>query len=574
MGQRHQVFLIARIVPDGKPSKARYRCIAALHHQWTYGCLALKAVTRFMALVKQRDNSEIIQDEIRSANELYGSLEPQQKLPRVLCPYLQFLACVAWCVNFSGEPYEAMYAPDSIILPASMASFDGDNNDGITIIDLTILESPSYCYVKFSRPKSINARQYIQAQVQSALRPLESLPLISTDVLEEVWPSDYRTVQKRGRVPSSVMPAGVDADLAAFDIDKILSEPFDIVRLKKYLLAQDRIEDNLLHLFNKIIELETKNDQVVDLSQYRLRHEQISKILSSHTNVEVLKLSHNKAVSMAFVQQLSPTLPRLRRLVVLNTSITKDEVRTAFCDNPKLFHGLEAFIHPAFNSFYPGAPESPPIAFTHVTLDSSQRDIDAVSLSYFTTPQVLQGLIDYLSPLLDDENGVTFVTCIRLCRYSLKAAYASELRKEGQPWGDRISFRRSQPIWILPDHKSVVDELRQEIKALRAEKSLSEEERSAKEVVIHASYSTKVGTVYDLHGFLEQLELEGREPPSSEQVARMEEIFAGMEKGQEFYQPFSKLTSEDLPGAVLDSDTALEWRRRYYQYQHCEPAWN
>ncbi|KAJ3504996.1 hypothetical protein NLJ89_g7648 [Agrocybe chaxingu] len=107
-------------------------------------------------------------------------------------------------------------------------------------------------------------------------------------------------------------------------------------------------------------------------------------------------------------------------------------------------------------------------------------------------------------------------------------------------------------------NKSVMDELRQEIKALPAEESLSEEEGNAREATIHASYSTRVGTVYDLPGFLELLELEGREPPSSELVARMEEIFAGMEKGREFYQPFSKLTSEELPSLVQDSDTALE----------------
>ncbi|KAJ3504997.1 hypothetical protein NLJ89_g7647 [Agrocybe chaxingu] len=253
MGEKHQVFLIARIVPDGKPSEARYCCIAALHHQWTYGCLALKAVARFIALVKQKDNLEIIHDEIRSVNELYGSLEPQQKLPRVLCPYLQFLACVAWCVHFSAEPYEAMYAPDSIILPASMASFDGGKSYTVS------------AELEDEEEDTDEGRQgnSIEAQVQSALRPRESLPLISTDVLEDVWPSDYRTVQKRGRAHSSVTPADVDADVAALDIDKTLSEPFGVVRMKEYLLAQDRIEDNLIYLFTKIIELETKNGQIV-----------------------------------------------------------------------------------------------------------------------------------------------------------------------------------------------------------------------------------------------------------------------------------------------------------------------
>ena len=50
---RHQVFLIARIKPHGKPlSETRYRCVGAFHHRWCYGHLELMAGTRYITLIK------------------------------------------------------------------------------------------------------------------------------------------------------------------------------------------------------------------------------------------------------------------------------------------------------------------------------------------------------------------------------------------------------------------------------------------------------------------------------------------------------------------------------------------
>ena len=73
MGQRHQVFLIARLVPHGSTDgKAYYRCVAARHHQWCYGTLPLAATYRFVTLLKNPNNVEIIRDELRRAQNAYG----------------------------------------------------------------------------------------------------------------------------------------------------------------------------------------------------------------------------------------------------------------------------------------------------------------------------------------------------------------------------------------------------------------------------------------------------------------------------------------------------------------------
>ncbi|TFK61422.1 hypothetical protein BDN72DRAFT_460751 [Pluteus cervinus] len=56
MGQQYQAYIIAKVTPYGS-NKPNYRCIGALHHQWCYGDLALKAALRFMNLVRQKGNA-------------------------------------------------------------------------------------------------------------------------------------------------------------------------------------------------------------------------------------------------------------------------------------------------------------------------------------------------------------------------------------------------------------------------------------------------------------------------------------------------------------------------------------
>jgi len=47
MGQHHQIFIIAKI-------GARYRGLAALHHQWLYGASALKSESLLLSIAHQQ----------------------------------------------------------------------------------------------------------------------------------------------------------------------------------------------------------------------------------------------------------------------------------------------------------------------------------------------------------------------------------------------------------------------------------------------------------------------------------------------------------------------------------------
>lgn len=81
-------------------------------------------------------------------------------------------------------------------LPYTTAYDEGDNNDGITIIDITSLHRISYCFVNYQGMESekevplhtaLTARQYTGAYRENPnhhdIKALEGIPLIKTGTL-------------------------------------------------------------------------------------------------------------------------------------------------------------------------------------------------------------------------------------------------------------------------------------------------------------------------------------------------------------------------------------------------------
>ncbi|KAF8514601.1 hypothetical protein JB92DRAFT_124138 [Gautieria morchelliformis] len=69
MGQRHQIFVIARI-PSAMTSC--YRCIAAVHVQLLWGREPLAVCSSFIALVKNKDNALIVEAELGAIEAAYS----------------------------------------------------------------------------------------------------------------------------------------------------------------------------------------------------------------------------------------------------------------------------------------------------------------------------------------------------------------------------------------------------------------------------------------------------------------------------------------------------------------------
>jgi hypothetical protein len=96
---------------------------------------------------------------------------------------------------------------------------------------------------------------------------------------------------------------------------------------------------------------------------------------------------------------------------------------------PDLFRNIEGFIHPAFL----GAPSDARFkgAYLHITDSYYGYGTFAVSLPFFTTGQIIQGLTDYLRPL--EFSGYDVNSDVdRGSMHPIMAAYASQVRKPGQ----------------------------------------------------------------------------------------------------------------------------------------------
>lgn len=120
--------------------------------------------------------------------------------------------------------------------------------------------------------------------------------------------------------------------------------------------------------------------------------------------------------------------------MVLDTGITEEEAIALLEHRPELFQNVEAFIHPAFLK----APSKAQFkgAYVHISDTSYGSGTYAVSLPFFTTGQIIQGLTDYLNPLVIGEvQGYNFEPDYM---HPVMAAYASQVRSPGHEWGERI----------------------------------------------------------------------------------------------------------------------------------------
>lgn len=137
MGQRHQAFIIAKVKARGS-TEAKYRCIAAYHHQWCYGTLPLRATRRLLTLVKQPENAEIIREELRSVDGKYARPGEDPAIPDAPCPFTALLLGNSWDIDLS-EAYLSGVSLHNSLLSANMGSWDGRKCSEPTLARLVVL---------------------------------------------------------------------------------------------------------------------------------------------------------------------------------------------------------------------------------------------------------------------------------------------------------------------------------------------------------------------------------------------------------------------------------------------------
>ena len=141
MGQRHQLFVIARI-------GARYRRLAAIYYQYLYGSRARKACLRLLHIFQSPENRIVLKCELQYAKTLDendwdfdgkdDNLHPYLYMPFPFVP-----TTLALGVSFDGRDWN-YHKVDR--LPFNLAFDGGDNNGGIKVLDITDLANVKYCF--------------------------------------------------------------------------------------------------------------------------------------------------------------------------------------------------------------------------------------------------------------------------------------------------------------------------------------------------------------------------------------------------------------------------------------------
>ncbi|KAK7440623.1 hypothetical protein VKT23_016971 [Stygiomarasmius scandens] len=461
MGRRHQVFLIARLVPKGSETgQAYYRCIGARHHQWCWGILPQRALHRFITLIKNPNNAEIIRDEIRGMQGEYGRQGDKTPVPLMPCPYTLLLLSMAWNMDF--ESPEFAYASgtgfDCHILPPELSSFGGDNNDGITVIDVTDPSDPGYCFVYSSGEPPVDARGYICHYTEetsptvheSEIADLDHIRLLTAQELAEVWPNEYLVFATPGSgeaetstedvapelenhcqtVPSLVDLAfapALEHALATDDTEQFeetLWMPGKADLTKRVLMTQNPLCNCGMRLLIKLLtkELRSTSRFILDLSVFPfLSSEQVEFLIKTLSNsgvdVKSLNLSGNHHTSVQTVVVALSSYPSLLRLVLLNTSIADDQLLDLMSTSPKLFYNLYDLVHPAFlratETKFIGLPEAETLhsaynhGFSFVVADDTIRFFASTPL--FHPEKLLKTLVRHMPILIwHEETNNTF----------------------------------------------------------------------------------------------------------------------------------------------------------------------
>ncbi|KDQ52047.1 hypothetical protein JAAARDRAFT_198697 [Jaapia argillacea MUCL 33604] len=490
MGQRHQVFAIARLrrhgaTPNTPPA---YRCVAAYHHEWCCGRLPARAMHRLINLVKLPSNAEVIQGELRAIDGLYGGWGEAPMIPESPCPFVAAILGLAWSVDLEDvkQPYGSGIGLENDVLPADMGSSNGLNNDGISVIDITDPLAPSYCFVNIGGMDSdrdtphwapLTAEEYVRAyyplpsphtspsameeSVQSTINSLQGEKLIELRHLAEAWPSEYEDILKQREfddpdlvgeeewedVGGSVIPSLVEMTLGPAVKQSLESEDISEIErmswmpgmpsyIKSTLRGRQPFPGFALSLLGTAMNSDHRVEQGCwDLSDMHLTSDQIVHLVETADRpITSLNLSFNLNVTTSTLRQILTISPSIHRLVLLGCpSLPDADLISLLTSSPHLFSKIDALLHPAFLQIN-SSPDNPiyPNAFA-ITIDRETQFPKTWSLPYFTPHLVVQNLTDYLQTITENESlSDTYDDGI-----APLAALCGGVRRNGEGWGKR-----------------------------------------------------------------------------------------------------------------------------------------
>ncbi|KAI3609350.1 hypothetical protein WG66_010650 [Moniliophthora roreri] len=638
MSEPHKAFLIARLIPSsskGEQSKAYYRCIAAFQHRWSYTFPQIAAVRRFLDLLSNAENANIVRDEIRRAQGKYARQGKRPAMPALSFPYTQFLFSQAWNMDIDNPstPYVTGIGFEQSVFNPNIGCFShGSSINGIAIIDITDPSDPAYCYSLDRRdiciltaeryvriyykdedgeseseggsedegegegdileidddgddPEGERIAQEIKANAMRHAASLKVVRLLTRDVLAEVWPEHFSgnglpgheelLIKQETDLHRSLLPPLADLALSqlvkqcALDddwgpLEQLADMPGKPEVIAAALISQKDIPDSGSALLAKFLLSEVgKNGGIVDLSRFTLSVDAIRVMLP------------------LFPCDTSMSLLRIRTcLTLLNTNITNKQVMGLLATKPEAFYRLHDFVHPALL-----VRVSPPSnANIPKDLPAAFEDLQALHKRISTAPRGFTFMQADKVNLLDGQiasmTSIPFFhsekVLLRLTKFftdsfvgsqlgpSMVLAAGTPLRSqprdmnERQHWLHRwISMvpirgiydtwrahewtfalnctphfkRRQEPTYafIKVDEEAhnewLFNMLKEEWEVNEGKKN-GEAPKDVSGVAI-TPFSLENVKVYDVRGFADAIEKEGRPRPSEEVMVAFEEAIAG-----------------------------------------------
>ncbi|KAI0041287.1 hypothetical protein FA95DRAFT_712681 [Auriscalpium vulgare] len=604
MGQRHQAFVIARVRPHGDASTPpKYRCITAFHHQWCYGTLPLRAAMRFITLLKQDDNAELVRAELATLHGKYGRWREEPRIPEVPASLVAFLLATSWSVALESEDgYASGISFANDVLHADMSSGGGDNNDGITIIDVTDPAVPRYCFNSIGGPP-LSALQYVrkyysisdavlagEAQVSEDMPPdivalitaLNDVAMITPEMLHEAWPKEYAvpgdsTAEEPPlEKPSAALPSMQVMALRAAIAHALDAAQGDTSGLEDWMWQPEMLDntraalrerapfpDAGIPLLKAIVAKGLEdNPTVIDLSGFALSSPQIAQIVAKGAGLRTITLSDNAVVDVEAVRHVLTVAPDVERIVLLGCpAITDTALITLVNAEPALFYRIGALVHPAFLKSG-GATLNAPYANAFSLVVYSRQQLHAFSRPYFTPEGVVDGLTVLVGALGRSFDMYSFMNSA----HTSQTAVAAAPLRAGQTWATRstallprfsLRAKRGEGWCFLMrlstgfgGEHSAHGFVRFFAQGTGDPPRVEEEEerkpnpRSMGIRMIRLEKSTSaVGEVLDLRAFLARMVEDGRPAVPEDKVVALETQIAALEAGEHEFRP---LTEADL----------------------------
>ncbi|KAJ3530310.1 hypothetical protein NMY22_g8624 [Coprinellus aureogranulatus] len=328
-----------------------------------------------------------------------------------------------------GEPYVSgiRYLP-------VFGSMDGDNNDGITIIDVSTPSDPSYCFVSTSGLEAAKENNVPRC-----------IPLTASQYLRAYYPIDLDPLTRDDRQEAEVYNA-----MSIKNLDSMLVLTLDALYGTWPGVYTERVLDSYISSSSEV-SIESKSgegsvgvpqDPCVDLSNLNILPEKLLEMLESFPSFTRLNVSHNSAVDKATLSEILRQY-RLKWLSIDGCNISKEDITDLLVSQPSLFRGVEVIIHPLFlspdNLDRWAIDMSPVKSLDPPSIPCALRihydDVRHLCLPFFSIDQLAQNLLDFAEA---HERFPPGLRVNQIIFQNLQCLFGCASRGDGQPWRERV----------------------------------------------------------------------------------------------------------------------------------------